>query len=80
MAQWNRLELPNLGYTQFSEHARFFMMTQSAPEKIDEIIRLLPPEEREHLTVKDGEIFGPEKLVAKVRELAKDRSGGVSGD
>lgn len=55
-------------------------MTQSAPEKIDEIIRLLPPEEREHLTVKDGEISGPEKLVAKVRELAKDRSGGVSGD
>lgn len=46
-----------------------------------EIVRSLPPEEREQVLIKDGHITGATPLVEKVQELlAHDKSGGTSGD
>lgn len=46
-----------------------------------EIVRSLPPEEREQVQIKDGHITGATLLVKKVQDLmARDKSGGPSGD
>lgn len=46
-----------------------------------EIVRMLPPEEREQVQIKDGHITGPSNLISKVQDLlTRDRSSGTSGD
>lgn len=51
------------------------------PAKALEIIRALPPEEREKIQVKNGQIIGPAEIVHNVRDLlSHDRSSGTSGD
>lgn len=51
------------------------------PEKVKSIVQGLPPEEREKVLLKDGQVIGPKALVDKVAALIKgDDSHGTAGD
>ncbi len=55
--------------------------TVDNPAKTLEIIRGLPPEERDKVQVKEDHLTGSAEIVQKVQDLLiHDRSTGTSGD
>lgn len=50
-------------------------------ERIDALIRQLPPEERAKITFENGQFSGPAELIRKVKNMARGEDAhGSSGD
>lgn len=56
-------------------------MEEFLVEKVDTIVRQLPPEERERVKFVDGKLSGPPDLVRKVKSLLRrEDAEGTAGD